>query len=285
METFQGLNVSAEKQSVLLTEATLVSKSDREKMTEIMFETFSTPSIFLADQSILSLYACGLMDGVVVQSGYGLTQVVTSNKGNPVPNTSCKLNLAGQKLDEYLSKLLEEQNLKALGSDTIKDIKEKLCYVALDYDAEMQKGDSVKQVYKLPDGQEVGIGQPRFTCPEALFRPSLVKNSSPGFSSLINEAISKCSSETGVDASTFYKNIVIAGGCSMFPGMANRVEKEMKSLAPSGTPVSVTAGIGGTASSFIGGSILTCLESMNPLWITRKMYDESGSSIVHAKCV
>lgn len=267
-----------------MTEATLVAKSDREKVAEAMFESLNAHSIFLADQSILSLYATGRMDGVVLQIGHGITQVVPSHKGNPVPNTSLSSNLAGQTLDQYMAKLLEEQGIAGLSNEVARDIKEKLGYVALSFDTEEQQWESVKKVYKLPDGKEVFVGRPRFACPEALFQPSFAGHPSAGVHSLLHESVSKVIAATGQDAATFYKNIVVAGGTSLFPGMVERLNKEVLALAPAGAPVKITAASGG-ASSFIGGSILSCLPTMASLWVTKQMYLESGPSIIHEKCV
>ena len=205
-----------------MTEATLVAKTDREKMAEIMFEGMNADSIYLASQPILSLYACGRMDGVVLEMGYGTTQVVPCHKGYPVANTSLRSNLAGQKLDEYLTKLLEEQNIKGLDINTVRDIKENHAYIALNYDTQ----ESVKKIYKLPDGSDVTIGTPLYTCPEALFQPSLAGHSSDGIHKMLNEGISKISTATGENVSTFYSSIVVTGGSSLFPGMLARLEKE-----------------------------------------------------------
>ena len=138
-------------------------------------------------------------------------------------------------------------------------------------------------MYKLPDGKEIAIGKPRFACPEALFQPAMAGQPHPGIHSLVSEAVSKAATAKGEDVATFYKTIVVTGGCSLFPGMVERLEKELKTLAPAGTAVNVIAAPG-TTSSFIGGCLLTCLPDMTPLWVTKQMYKDSGASIVHEKC-
>lgn len=244
-------------------------------MTQIMFETFNATSIYLADQAILSLYASGYTEGFVLSSGYGVTQLVPSHQGFLVAKANARLDLAGSDMTEYLMKLLTERGIQSVSTDIARSIKETLCYVALNFDQEVPEDKS----YKLPGDQEITVNTERIRCPEYFFKPE------SNVVQMMKDSITKCSEETGMDLNTLYSTIVLSGGNTLFPGMVERVQKELQAIAPAGIVVKVILAGGGINSTFIGGSILTCLEKFQTMWITKQDYDTSGPAIVHTKCV
>ena len=135
--------------------------------------------------------------------------------------------------------------------------------------------------YELPDKSTITLGNLRFRPPEVLFEPSLVGKGSPGVHRLLFDTIMNCDSAIQAD---LFKNIVLAGGNTMLPGLTERLLKELKVLAPSTVDIKIIAPPERKCSAWIGGSMLASSKSLSNAWISKEDYDESGPMIVNQNC-
>jgi len=159
-------------------------------------------------------------------------------------------------------------------------IKEKLGYVAEDYAKELEKdADELQEEFDLPDGQAVEVAKERFRAPEIMFQPSIVHQEHPSISDFVAGTIKTCDINIRKDLSA---NIVLSGGNTMFDGFAKRLTNEVVGHFPGmfGS-VSVVESPDRTNLVWAGGAVISSLDSFEPFWVTRDVYEDNGPSIVH----
>ncbi|KAF0979068.1 hypothetical protein FDP41_002138 [Naegleria fowleri] len=297
---------------VLLSETPLHPKANREKTTQIMFESFQVRALFVCNQAVLALFAhSGRTTGMVLDSGESVSHSVPVYEGHALKHAVTRVEMGGNEVTLQLCKLLGERGFSfrtsGVEKELVREIKQKLCDVMpslLDFELEMKKHDkedsfisnnprsTMGKSYELPDGRILTIGSERFRCTEILFQPSLLDSemvsekscSSPeGLHEALVHSISKCDLECRRE---FYSNIILSGGNTLFPGMPERIRQELVQMAPPSMQIEVVASPERKYSVWIGGSMLasmtTCFKSTTCMW--KEEYDEIGPSLVHRKC-
>jgi actin-related protein 2 len=218
---------------IMLTEAPLNPKKNRQKTIETMFEKYGFNGAHMSIQAMLVLYAQGLLTGVVVDSGDGVTHVVPVFDGFVPQHLIRRLDVAGRHVTRYMIKLMLLRGYafnRTADFETVREIKEKLCYVAHDITKERalaRETTVLVEKYRLPDGTMIKAGRERFEAPECLFQPDLVDVEGEGISEMVFNMIMASDVDCRAE---YFKHIVLSGGSSMYPGLPSRMEKDIKGL-------------------------------------------------------
>eukprot|EP01083_Nonionella_stella_P242506 845871_1 len=309
---YNELRIAPEEHGFLMTESPFSPQLQREKTTQIMFESFNVTRFYLISTSLLACYSKQSTTGVVLESGDGGTTVTPIYEGCALSvSKENRLDLTGFMFTDYLEKLLSNKGnsfTTTSEKEDLRDIKEKHCYCALDYDKELVKSQNTTDIqldHTLPDGETITVNESRFEYGEPLFNPQLIgiENRS-GVHQMIYDAVMKCTCDAGIRRDLF-SNIVIAGGNTVFNGFQERLELEMSKPLLKHIVIdafarqycdirSVSEDVRDLTHSYatdeykilcppermysvwIGGSVLASLVTFEDMWITKEEYDETG---------
>jgi len=288
---YDKLKIDPTTTKILLTEAAMNPKQNRKRLVQEMFETYHFKGVSVAVQAVLTLYAQGLVTGIVLDSGDGVTHIVPVFDGYSLPHLTRRLDIAGRDITKFLIKLLLLRGYAFNDSadfETIRQLKEKLCYVAYDTDVEKKlalETTVLVEQYKLPDGRVIKVGGERFEASEALFQPHLINVESGGIAQLLFSTIQAADIDL---RSEFYKHIVLSGGTTMYPGLPSRLEREIKQLYLENVLKGDTSRLSKFKIRiedpprrkhmvFLGGAVLANVMKDRPeFWISREEYEEQG---------
>ncbi|KAL6040035.1 hypothetical protein STEG23_015601 [Scotinomys teguina] len=285
MDLFEGeLGVKPSEQPVFMTEPSLNPQETREKTTEIMFEKFNVPALYLSNHAVGSLFASACVTGLVVDSGDGVTCTVPVYEGYSLPHAITKLYVAGRDITEHLTRLLLAKGYTfpcILNKAVVDDIKEKLCTVTWGQENTHKNYQEAIKEYELPDGNIIQMSDHLCRVPEVLFSPDNLGIHDRGISKMVCSSIMKC--DTDIQGNMFAE-IVLSGGTTLFPGLQDRLLEELEVLAFEGTPIKITASPDRCYSAWIGGSIMTSLSTFKQMWVNAKDFQEYGACVVQRKC-
>jgi actin-related protein 2 len=293
------LKVETAGKKILLTEAPLNPVKNRKRMLEIMFEKYQFGGVYVAIQAILTLYAQGLLTGVVVDSGDGVTHIVPVYEGFSLPNITKRINVAGRDITRYLIKLLLLRGYafnRTADFETVRKIKEKLCYVGCDLELEnklAQETTVLVSTYKLPDGRIIKVGRERFMAPEALFDTNLMDVDGMGMSEGLFTVVNSADQDLRAE---LYKHVVLSGGTTMYPGLPSRLDKDVRKYFRDNAfktnnqlgetelngimnkfPLRIEDPPRRKHMVFLGGAVLAEIMKDKPsFWVSKQEYDANG---------
>jgi len=285
------MNIDPHNTKILLTEPPMNPLKNREKMIEVMFEKYGFDSTYIAIQAVLTLYAQGLISGVVIDSGDGVTHICPVYEGFTLPHLTRRLDIAGKDITRYLIKLLLLRGYAfnhTADFETVRMMKENLCYIG--YDVEMEQRLALEttvlvETYTLPDGRVIKVGGERFEAPEALFQPHLINVEGQGIAELVFSTIQAATIDM---RSVLYKHIVLSGGSTMYPGLPSRLEREIKQLylervlkndidKLSKFKIRIEDPPSRKDMVFVGGAVLANVsKDRDDFWMSKQEYQEQG---------
>ena len=284
---YNELKIDPSEHPILISEPANVPKANREKMIQIIFETFCAHSFTLQSQEVLSLYKSGCLTGLSFVSGEGCSTAVPVYEGYKIPHAIKSSSIAGKKLNEWLDHLLRNNGHyfdTPSEKEYIRKTKEYCCYVSLDYNNELKNIYSSRCYYS--DDIYISLLEEMIMCPEILFRPELFSINEDGIHKMILNSIDKCNIDIHSD---LLKRIYISGGTTKFEGFGNRLEIDIRSLTSKNDSNKITVmspnHIDLDICSWQGGSIVASMDAFSSSFISRDYYNDGGCGIVHHLCL
>eukprot|EP00758_Cryptobia_borreli_P019270 Tbor_TRINITY_DN8270_c0_g1::TRINITY_DN8270_c0_g1_i1::g.15379::m.15379/K17260/ACTR2, ARP2; actin-related protein 2 len=290
--------IKENKTSIMLSEPPSFSNRHRTEMYEVMFEKYGFESIQSSPQGVLSLYANGNTTGIVIDCGEGVTHCTPVFEGYGLPKANRRVDLGGRNITNYLLRLMQRRGYHFNPSsdfETIRAIKEKFCYAAVDFTLEKRlaiETTTLEKAMTLPDGTTVHIGQERFEATEALFNPGLIDVECDGLSEQLWGSIQAADIDI---RSRLYEKVVLSGGSTMFPGLPSRVEKDIRGMFLEKSlngdksrlakfKISIEDSSRRKFMVFLGGAVMAKLsEDDADHWFSRRDWEEGGPSALRVR--
>ena len=283
---YNNLRVIPDECNLLIAEAPLNPRENREKLLQLFFETYNVPQMRIEIDGVLSMYSKGGTTGLSVSSGGGVTSVLPVFEGYAIQNAMKRLDIGGSDVTEYLTRLLTERGYyfrTSTDREIVRRIKESLAYVSCNFNQDMatyctQWFHEMEKTYELPDGNIIMIADQLFRCTECLFQPlTQLGREHVGIHQLIHNSIKECDIDVRRD---LYSNIMLTGGNTMLPGFPERIQKEITNLAPPKSQIRMLSPPERKYSVWIGGSVLASVSLQSGTWISKQQYDETGPTVM-----
>lgn len=298
--------------SIIITEPYFNFTTIQESMNEILFEEYQFQSVLRINAGSLSAHhffhtnpkqLCCL----VVDTGFSFTHIVPYCRSKKMKEGIHRINVGGKLLTNHLKEIISYRQLHVMDeTHVINQVKEDVCYVSQQFYKDMeiaqQKGEenTVMRDYVLPDfssikkgfckpreemvfsgkyktGEQIlRLANERFAVPEMLFHPSDIGIQEMGIPEAIVHSIQAMPEEMQPH---FYQNIVLTGGNTLFPGFKERMEAELRSLAPAHIPVSILMPENPITYSWEGGKLLAHNPDYDEMVVTRDDFEENGHCV------
>merc|ERR1711988_1811823 len=286
---YRELTVIPEETPMLMLDSPAANPKDREEMASILFENFAVPAFYSMMQAVAAMIGSARTYGLVLDSGHGITHTVPVYEGAALTHGVVAHKIAGQEVEGVLTQLLQNSGANEIPKSAIADMKEKLCFVPLDYDKEIAAADTEPASYELPDGRTITLADERFAAVECLFNPGVcdMYNAGPlasaqGVQDVVGESLYRIDQEV---RKKLWGTLVLAGGTTLTTGYVERLEREIPSVLPHGCNMQIVAPEPRKYAPWMGGSIAASTEDFqSQMWIHLAEYNEHGPSILARRC-
>uniref|UniRef100_F6TKA5 Actin-related protein 6 n=1 Tax=Ciona intestinalis TaxID=7719 RepID=F6TKA5_CIOIN len=304
------LNLKCNESNIVITEPHFNFASIQEAINEIFFEEYEFQSILRTNSSTLSSHKYAADNPgedccLVVDCGYSFTHIVPYHKNNKIPEAVCRIDVGGKLLTNHLKEIISYRQLQVMDETYVMNqVKEDACYVSMNFNDDMKtcklkgKDNTVLRDYVLPDYTQIKRGYikilqkpdsvstksqeqmirltvERFGVPEILFHPWDVGIPQMGLAEAIMHSVSKCPQDTQPH---MLRNIVLTGGSCKFPNFKERLEREIRCLAPDHLDIYVTLPHNPITYSCEGGLHWSKTNEIREHWLTLEEYQEGGQA-------
>ena len=276
---FYNLRVDPTLVNILFAVHPLFPYKDLEKIFEVFLEQFQVMGFYPVLDSMLTLYSGGFQTGLIVEIGDSNTRIVPIYEGYKLEHAVRILDIGGRVLTRHMEHTLEAIGWSVDSSirrELVRVLKEKACFVSLDYKEDLKRSEQYEKEYSLPDGSTISLNKERFIVPEILFKPTS-QLEEDALHVAIMDVIEACDLDIRPD---LLNNIFLSGGSSMFPNLKSRIyqelELELARRKKKSQMIRIIAPMERTFSVWIGGSILALIPEFSKNWITRAKYFNEG---------
>lgn len=267
--------------AVVVTEPVLNPATCREKTAELLFETFGVKGFYIVVREVMSLFEAGKGTGIVLSLGSETIRAVPVIESYVIPVGVLNLDFGGERLTTFLVDLLEQRGYRTYTSVEkliVQDIKEGMCAVSLDYEADRDGKVHDTHVYDLPPGIPIDLNREVSQVPEALFQPVLLGEAVPGVHELVSQSLLACDKSRQKELAS---SIVLRGGSSKFPNFKERLTKELTTLLPDFPGLTVHIPKDRARSSWLGAALLASIPEFEQRLITKEEYELDGPKAVY----
>lgn len=265
---FNKLNIDPKQRRLVVADAPVIGEHDRPKSMEVLFENFGLGGLMFASADLMSLYAAGRTSGTILSVGEGVTYASTVLDGyqTQVPRS---LKVGGRDLTAFLQEHLVAHGLGEIDLDTVRTLKEQLCFISVSG----QTPSPAQSSFKLPDGQVIDLKEfasqalePMFTSVGPPFTTSY------GLPGLVANHMKNMDQD---NQSVACEEIILTGGGTLAQGFSSRLKT---GLLSADLKTKIVAPSDRSGMTWLGASILGSLTSASSLFISQADYEEHGAN-------